>query len=107
MPRRSSRCTKTLGERRMEHMMREETVTGRAEDVQKRIVTLTINPTLDKSTQIERAVPNEKLRCEQTNREPGGGGINVSRAIQRLGDESLALYPCGGPRRTRQTINRG
>jgi len=66
-------------------------------DVQKRIVTLTVNPTLDKNTQIERAVPNEKLRCGRPNREPGGGGINVSRAIQRLGGESLAIYPCGGP----------
>ena len=65
--------------------------------MQKSIVTLTINPTLDRSTQIEVVTPNEKLRCDQPDREPGGGGINVSRAIRRLGGESLAIYPCGGP----------
>lgn len=26
----------------------------------------------------------------------GGGGINVSKGIRRLGGESLAVFPCGG-----------
>ena len=64
---------------------------------QETIVTLTINPALDRNTRVERVNPNEKLRCQAPEREPGGGGINVSRAIQRLGGESLAIYPCGGP----------
>jgi len=64
---------------------------------QKRIVTLTINPALDRNTRIERVSPNDKLRCEPPQREPGGGGINVSRAIRRLGGQSLAVFPCGGP----------
>jgi 6-phosphofructokinase 2 len=65
--------------------------------VQQKIVTLTINPALDKHTHIEQVVPNQKLRCEPPSREPGGGGVNVARAIHRLGGEALALYPCGGP----------
>jgi 6-phosphofructokinase 2 len=65
--------------------------------MEKRIVTLTINPALDKITGIKHVRPNQKLRCNQPNHEPGGGGINVSRAINRLGGESLALYPAGGP----------
>ncbi len=64
--------------------------------MQKRIITLTINPALDKISRIEQVVPNEKLRCQPPAREPGGGGVNVSRAIRRLGGESLAIYPCGG-----------
>jgi sugar/nucleoside kinase (ribokinase family) len=28
--------------------------------------------------------------------EPGGGGVNVSRAIKKLGGESMLLYPAGG-----------
>lgn len=64
--------------------------------MQKRIITLTINPSLDKNSRIEQVVPNEKLRCESPDREPGGGGVNVSRAIRRLGGDSLAIYPCGG-----------
>ncbi|MBN1991756.1 MAG: 1-phosphofructokinase family hexose kinase [Anaerolineae bacterium] len=63
----------------------------------KTIVSLTMNPTLDKSTGIDHVVPDRKLRCQTLNQEPGGGGINVSRAIRKLGGDSVALYPAGGP----------
>lgn len=63
----------------------------------KTIATLTVNPTIDKSTQVDRVVPEKKLRCEAPRREPGGGGINVSRAIHRLGGISTTLYLAGGP----------
>lgn len=62
----------------------------------KRIVTLTLNPALDKISGISHVVPNKKLRCDTPNYEAGGGGINVSRAIHRLGGESLAIFPSGG-----------
>ncbi|RNL94521.1 1-phosphofructokinase family hexose kinase [Sinomicrobium pectinilyticum] len=61
------------------------------------IATLTLNPALDKSTSIDKLQPEKKLRCEEPNYEPGGGGINVSRAIHILGGESLAIYAAGGP----------
>lgn len=61
-----------------------------------KIVTLTLNPSLDKSTTTERLLADEKLRCEQPIHEPGGGGINVSRAISFMGGESLAIYLGGG-----------
>lgn len=61
-----------------------------------KIVTLTLNPALDKSTYVERLQPDKKLRCEEPTYEPGGGGINVSRAIKILGGESLAIYATGG-----------
>jgi len=60
------------------------------------IVTLTMNPTIDKSAAVSRVAAGRKLRCELPRHEPGGGGVNVSRAIGRLGGESLALYPAGG-----------
>jgi 6-phosphofructokinase 2 len=60
------------------------------------IVTLTMNPSLDKNVRLEHVVAERKLRCEQPRYEPGGGGINVSRAIARLGGRSLAIYPAGG-----------
>jgi 6-phosphofructokinase 2 len=60
------------------------------------IATLTLNPAIDKSTRVERVVADEKLRCESPRREPGGGGLNVSRAIGRLGGTSRALYTAGG-----------
>lgn len=62
-----------------------------------KIVTLTLNPALDKSTEVERLMPEDKLRCSPPTWEPGGGGINVSRAIKQLGGESLCIYLAGGP----------
>ncbi len=60
------------------------------------ILTVTINPALDKSTSVERVVPERKLRCDTPVFEPGGGGINVSRALSRLGASSTAFYAAGG-----------
>lgn len=61
------------------------------------IVTLTINPSLDKSTHFDKLVPEQKLRCTAPHYDAGGGGINVSKAIARLGGESLAIFTSGGP----------
>ncbi|WP_410511910.1 1-phosphofructokinase family hexose kinase [Paenibacillus sp. BR2-3] len=60
------------------------------------IVTLTVNPSVDASTSIHQVVPDHKLRCREASYKPGGGGVNVSRAVHRLGGESLALYTSGG-----------
>ncbi len=62
----------------------------------KSIVTLTMNPAIDVNTSVDNVVVERKLRCTTPRREPGGGGINVSRAIKKLGGESLAVYACGG-----------
>jgi 6-phosphofructokinase 2 len=61
------------------------------------IVTLTMNPALDVSSSVDRVVPQHKLRCDASRFDPGGGGVNVSRAIHNLGGHSLAIYPLGGP----------
>lgn len=60
------------------------------------IVTLTLNPAIDKSTEIEQLIPEKKLRCTQMITEAGGGGINVSKAFCELGGETTAVFPCGG-----------
>ncbi|WP_255037075.1 1-phosphofructokinase family hexose kinase [Lacihabitans soyangensis] len=62
-----------------------------------KIVTLTINPAVDKNTKFEGLVAEHKIRCEQPVYDAGGGGINVSKAINRLGGESIAFFPAGGP----------
>ncbi len=61
------------------------------------IVTLTMNPALDISTDVERIESERKLRCATEVFHPGGGGVNVSRAIANLGGASAAIYPLGGP----------
>ncbi|SHL81245.1 6-phosphofructokinase [Paracoccus solventivorans] len=60
------------------------------------ILTVTLNPALDLSTSAEQVVPDIKLRCEAPAVDPGGGGINVSRAISRIGGRSTALVALGG-----------
>jgi len=64
--------------------------------MQTAIVTLTLNPALDMSTQVPDLVPDHKLRCTEPLLDPGGGGLNVSRAIAALGGDSLALVALGG-----------
>ena len=61
-----------------------------------KIVTLTMNPALDIGTRIHSVAPEIKLRCAAPQFHPGGGGINVSRAIRFLGGESTAVFACGG-----------
>lgn len=60
------------------------------------IVTLTLNPCIDVSASADQVVPDRKLRCGVPIHEPGGGGINVARAIRKLGGEALAVFPAGG-----------
>jgi 6-phosphofructokinase 2 len=60
------------------------------------ILTITLNPAVDKSTTIDKLIPEKKLRCSQMIVEAGGGGINVSKAIKKLGGETFAIFPSGG-----------
>lgn len=60
------------------------------------ILTLTLNPALDMATTVAELVPGDKLRCAEPVLDPGGGGLNVSRAIRALGGDSLALVALGG-----------
>jgi 6-phosphofructokinase 2 len=60
------------------------------------ILTVTLNPVLDKSVEVEQIVAEQKLRCTNPVCYAGGGGINVSKGIQKLGGRSLALFPSGG-----------
>lgn len=61
-----------------------------------RIITITFNPAVDLTTSVRSVVSGPKLRCSQPRIDPGGGGINVSRAIAKLGFKSIALAAIGG-----------
>jgi 6-phosphofructokinase 2 len=62
----------------------------------KKITTLTMNPCVDLSAEIDRVEPIKKLRCSKSRWDPGGGGINVARAIHILGGKAAAYFTCGG-----------
>lgn len=60
------------------------------------ILTLTLNPSLDVNTSVDSVIPERKLRCAEPVREPGGGGLNVARALSNLGGDATALVVAGG-----------
>lgn len=62
-----------------------------------KILTITLNPAVDKNSSTKRVIQDSKLRCDKPSFQPGGGGINVSRVISHLGMDSLAIFPSGGP----------
>lgn len=61
-----------------------------------KVVTLTVNPALDKSAKIDGMSPFDKLECYDITYHPGGGGINISRVLDRLAVKSSCLFPYGG-----------
>jgi 6-phosphofructokinase 2 len=62
-----------------------------------KIITLTMNPSIDKNARVRQLEPDRKLRSQEPSFAPGGGGINVARAIHNLGGDVKAIYPGGGP----------
>ena len=61
-----------------------------------KIVTLTMNPSIDVSTSVGEVKPIHKMRCAAGHRDPGGGGINVARVVKRFGLPLTAVYVIGG-----------
>jgi 6-phosphofructokinase 2 len=62
-----------------------------------KVLTVTLNPALDVSTSVGAVRPDIKLRCAAPRIDPGGGGVNVSRAMTKLGATSVAFIALGGP----------
>lgn len=55
------------------------------------IYTVTLNPALDKTAIIPNFRTDGVNRIDSVRTDPGGKGINVSKVIQKLGSESVAL----------------
>jgi 6-phosphofructokinase 2 len=62
----------------------------------KNIATLTMNPAIDVAYEADRVFHTHKIRASQEQYDPGGGGINVTRVIARLGGTARAHYLAGG-----------
>jgi 6-phosphofructokinase 2 len=61
------------------------------------IATLTMNPALDLSCEVERVIDTHKMRATGERYSPGGGGINVARVFVRFGGQARCHYLSGGP----------
>jgi 6-phosphofructokinase 2 len=61
-----------------------------------RIVTLTLNPSVDISADADMIRAVRKTRTRNERFDAGGGGVNVSRVLHELGAETLAIILTGG-----------
>ncbi|MAC76683.1 MAG: sugar kinase [Rhodobacteraceae bacterium] len=60
------------------------------------ILTITLNPAVDLATTAPQVLADLKLRCSAPQVDPGGGGINVARAVRLLDGQATALVAIGG-----------
>jgi len=60
------------------------------------ILSITLNPSIDKNYNVDKLIPEHKLRVANPRVDAGGGGINVSKGISRLGGKSTILTLTGG-----------
>ena len=61
------------------------------------IVTLTLNPSLDRTVEVDSLDRGAVLRTSAPTLEPGGKGVNVTRALSANGIPSLAVVAVAGP----------
>lgn len=60
------------------------------------IVTVTLNPSVDRTVEVDELRRGEVLRASSSRVDPGGKGINVARALARHGIETKAVVALGG-----------
>jgi 1-phosphofructokinase len=60
------------------------------------ILTVTPNPSLDRTYEVPALDRGEVLRATAERMDPGGKGVNVSRAVAAAGHRTVAVMPLGG-----------
>ena len=60
------------------------------------IVTVTPNPSVDRTIEVSELVRGAVLRASAAWAEPGGKGVNVARALAANGAKAIAVLPTGG-----------
>lgn len=55
------------------------------------IITVTMNPAIDKTVEVDSLIPGDLNRIKKTERDVGGKGINVSKTLRELGMNSTAM----------------
>ncbi|MDQ6817192.1 MAG: PfkB family carbohydrate kinase, partial [Actinomycetota bacterium] len=65
------------------------------------IITVTLNSALDKTLEVPNFTPGRRHRTVDQTTMPGGKGVNIARAIKRLGQPVIATGFAGGATGTR------
>jgi 1-phosphofructokinase family hexose kinase len=65
------------------------------------IITVTLNAALDKTLEVPNFTPGRRHRTVDQTTMPGGKGVNIARAIKRLGQPVIATGLAGGSTGTR------
>lgn len=60
------------------------------------IVTLTVNPAIDRTINVDRLAFEDRAYILSSKETPGGRGINSSSVIHAFGGETIAVLPAGG-----------
>jgi 1-phosphofructokinase len=60
------------------------------------IVTLTANPSVDRTVEVDALVRGAVLRARSSHVDPGGKGVNLARALAANGRKTCAVLPAGG-----------
>jgi 1-phosphofructokinase len=60
------------------------------------IVTLTLNPSVDRTVEVDALVRGAVLRARSSRVDPGGKGVNLARALAANGRKTCAVLPAGG-----------
>jgi 1-phosphofructokinase len=60
------------------------------------ILTVTPNPSLDRTYEVPTLERGEVIRATGERMDPGGKGVNVSRAVAAAGQRTVAVLPLGG-----------
>ena len=60
------------------------------------IVTLTANPSLDRTIEVATLRPGTVIRALASRVDAGGKGVNVARALAAHGRKATAVLPSGG-----------
>jgi 1-phosphofructokinase len=69
---------------------------GRSKGGTPMIVTLTPNPSVDRTVEVAELIRGAVLRAVSARVDPGGKGVNVARALAANGRKASAVIPSGG-----------
>jgi len=63
--------------------------------MRKRVISVTLNPSIDRTIKLSSLQVGRINRADSVSLDPGGKGVNLSRAVHALGSDTHAILACG------------